>query len=116
MENEYWYSGKVNVPADQREQFNADVLEILKQCGIRKTKEILVGNDMYPQYWVSSIGGTYHFCPCSFALQSSFVNLQVGSQFDTPTAKAMGFLRCKYSAGIVIMRGPPPSNRTTRFA
>ena len=44
MDNEYWYSGKVNVPAEQREQFNADVLEILKQCGIRKTKEILVGN------------------------------------------------------------------------
>ena len=44
MDNEYWYSGKVNVPAEQREQFNADVLEILKQCGIRKIKEILVGN------------------------------------------------------------------------
>lgn len=23
MDNEYWYSGKVNVPAEQREQFNA---------------------------------------------------------------------------------------------
>lgn len=44
MDNEYWYSGKVNVPADQRDQFNADVLEILKQCGIRKTKETSVGN------------------------------------------------------------------------
>ena len=44
MDNEYWYSRKENVPAEQREQFNADVLEILKQCGIRKTKEILVGN------------------------------------------------------------------------
>ena len=23
---------------------------------------LLFGFDMYPQYWVSSIGGTYHFC------------------------------------------------------
>ena len=23
---------------------------------------LLFGFDMYPQYWVSSMGGTYHFC------------------------------------------------------
>ena len=23
---------------------------------------LLFGFDRYPQYWVSSIGGTYHFC------------------------------------------------------
>ena len=46
MADEYWYFGQVNVPADQREQFNADVSEILKQCGIRKTKEISVGDHL----------------------------------------------------------------------
>lgn len=46
MAEEYWFSGNVNISSDQRKQFNEDVMEILKQCGIRKTKEISVGDHM----------------------------------------------------------------------
>ena len=37
-------------------------------CAVRPThtpqikRKLPQTSDMYPQYWVSSIGGTYHFC------------------------------------------------------
>lgn len=40
MKHEYWIKGSVNIPEEQKEEFNKNVLTLLRLCGIRKLKEI----------------------------------------------------------------------------
>ena len=40
MDHLYWLEGSVSVPENRREELNENVLKLLKQCGIRKLKEI----------------------------------------------------------------------------
>ena len=41
-DNRYCLAGKVNIPAEKRNEMNRHVLEILDKCGIRKTVEMTV--------------------------------------------------------------------------
>lgn len=43
MGNQYWLEGKVSIPEEKREDFNEDVLHLLRLCGIRKIREVEVG-------------------------------------------------------------------------
>lgn len=40
MEEHYWLAGKVNIPENKKQEFNACVMEALNLCGIRKRKTI----------------------------------------------------------------------------
>ena len=40
MDHLYWLKGSVSVPENRKEELNENVLKLLKQCGIRKLKEI----------------------------------------------------------------------------
>ena len=41
-DNIFCLAGKVNVPAEKKNEMNRHVLEILDKCGIRKTVEMTV--------------------------------------------------------------------------
>lgn len=44
-ESRYWLAGKVNVPEEEKPEFNAYVMEILSRFGMRKRKEVnIAGN------------------------------------------------------------------------
>lgn len=44
MEEHYWLAGKVNIPENKKQEFNACVMEILNLCGIRKRKSITLAD------------------------------------------------------------------------
>ncbi|MCM1235566.1 MAG: hypothetical protein NC489_36165 [Ruminococcus flavefaciens] len=42
MDNLYWLEGKISISEDKRAELNANILKLLKQCGIRKLKEMQI--------------------------------------------------------------------------
>ena len=40
MDNLYYLEGRVSIPTERKAEFNRNVLDILRACGIRKLKEI----------------------------------------------------------------------------
>ena len=41
-DNKYHLAGKVNVPAEKRDEMNRYVLEVMDKCGIRKTEKMTI--------------------------------------------------------------------------
>ncbi|MCI8372676.1 MAG: hypothetical protein HFI75_09815 [Lachnospiraceae bacterium] len=43
MKHEYWIAGNLSVPEEKKEELNLHILQLLQLCGIRKLKEMEIG-------------------------------------------------------------------------